>query len=292
MSFDFIVLQLFSALSQGALIFLVAAGLTLIFGTLKVLNLAHGSIYMIGAYIAYTVANYMGGIIGHFYIGIIMAAVVAGLFGGVMEAFLIRPLYKLDMHFVFLLTFGVIFIVLYLVYIVWGALWHSITAPDYLMGAMNIGGVFLPKYNVFLIILSFIIFAAIHLFINKTKLGLIIRALTADRETVSTLGYNVPMTLTYVFMFGCALAGLGGALAAPIRVIVPGIDELALLDSFIVVIVGGFGSITGALLASIAIGLVNAFSFLAFPKLAAVFPFILMLIILVVRPRGLLGKPI
>jgi branched-chain amino acid transport system permease protein len=292
MTLDVMILQIVSGLSEGMVVFLCAMGLTLILGSLKVLNVSHGSIYMIGAYFVVLGNAATLAIPGHFYLGLIFASIGCAIVGGIIEILVIRPIYKLDEIYQFITTFAVTFIVMDLVKIVWGGSYYTINYPSYLQGPIMFAGFILPKYNMALIIFGVVVFIAMYLFITKSRLGLIIRGVTVDRMMMSVFGVDVSRIYTLVFMLGCALAGLGGAVVAPISTAGPGIDITALIKSFIVVVVGGFGSIGGALLASIIIGLVNAFGILYIPKLAMGFAYFIMVVTLIVRPWGLLGKPL
>jgi len=292
MTLDTIILQIVSGLSEGMVCFLCATGLTLILGSLKVLNIAHGSIYMVGAYLFFTCNRFLANIPGHFYISIFLAIIGAAILGGIIEILVVRPIYKLKDIYQYITTFGVTFIMMDLMKIIWGGSYYTINYPVFLQGPIHLSGFILPKYNLALIILGFIVFIAMYLFINKSHFGLVIRGITADRTMMSMLGTDVPWAYTLVFMMGCALVGLGAAIIVPITAAGPGMDVMVLIKGFIVIVIGGFGSLGGALLASIIIGLANAFGILFIPKVAAGFPFFVMVILLIFRPWGLLGKPI
>ena len=229
---------------------------------------------------------------GHFYISILLAIIGSAILGGIIEILVIRPMYKLAHIYQFITTFGVTFIIMDLAKIIWGGAYHVIDYPTYLQGPIPLLGLMLPKYNLALIILGFLVFIALYLFINKTHFGLVIRGITADRTMMSIFGTDVSWTYTSVFMTGCALVGLAAAVIAPITAAGPGMDVMVLLKGFIVIVIGGFGSLGGALLASMIIGLANAFGILIVPKAALGFPFFIMVIFLIIRPWGLLGKPI
>jgi branched-subunit amino acid ABC-type transport system permease component len=291
MTWEIILQQSLSGLTEGMVLFVAAAGITLVMGSLKVLNLAHGSIYVIGLYLCFAVSSHFAGIPGHFYLAIIVGTLGAAIFGGMMEISIIRPVYKLGHIYQFLVTWGVIFIVMDLVKIVWGGTYHPITAPRYLTGRIVFSGLPMPKYNLLLIIFGFVVFIFLYLFINRTRFGIIIRGITVDREMMSLLGEDVSRSYTFVFMLGCGLAGLAGAVVGPITVAGPGMEMIVLLKSFIVMVIGGFGSLGGALIAALLIGLVDSFGILLIPRLALGFPFFLMLIVLSIRPWGILGKP-
>jgi branched-chain amino acid transport system permease protein len=289
---DVIILQIVGGLSEGMIVFLCAMGLTLILGSLKVLNISHGSIYMIGSYFVVTGNALMLALPGHFYLALIAATLGAAIVGGIIEVLVVRPIYKLDHIYQFITTFAVTFIVMDLVKIFWGGSYHTLNYPSYLQGPITFSGLILPKYNVALILFGIAVFVAMYLFIHKSRFGLVVRGITVDRMMMSVFGFDVARMYTFVFMLGCALAGLGGAAVAPISAAGPGIDISVLIKSFIVIVVGGFGSIGGALLAAMVIGLVNAFGILFIPKVALGFAYFIMIITLIFRPWGLLGKPI
>jgi branched-chain amino acid transport system permease protein len=292
MTLSTLFLQIVSGLSEGMVVFLCAMGLTLILGSLKVLNVSHGSIYMIGAYFIVAGNAAMQALPGHFYLAIIIATIGAAIFGGIVEILVIRPLYKLDPIYQFITTFAVTFIVMDLVKIVWGGSYLTVNAPVYLQGPIIFWDFIIPKYNAALIVFGIVVFLGMQFFIKRSRLGLLIRGITVDRMMMSLFGIDVARLYLVVFMIGCALAGLGGALVAPISTAGPGIDVTVMIKSFIVIVVGGFGSFGGALLASIIIGLVNSFGILLIPKAAMGFVYFVMVVTLILRPWGLMGKPI
>jgi branched-subunit amino acid ABC-type transport system permease component len=209
-----------------------------------------------------------------------------------MEMIILRPIYKRDPLDQFMITFGAIFIFMDLVKLVWGTEYHTIAPPQLLRGAVNIFGIIFPKYNFSVIIFGFILFGIVYFFIEKTRWGVIIRGVTVDRDMMSALGINVPRVFTLTFSLACGLSGLGGAISGALTCVALGIDMVVLMESFIVVVIGGFGSIPGAFVGSILFGLVNSFGILIIPKMAIGVPFFLMLVILIVRPFGLMGKPL
>ena len=190
-----------------------------------------------------------------------------------------------------LTTFALVFIIMDLVKIIWGGEIKTVSYPAYLAGRISFFGIMLPKYNMFLILVGFAIFVLLSVFLNKARIGLIIRGVTVDRIMMSALGVNVSQVYTIIFMLGCALAGLAGALVIPLVTASPGMSSMTLNYAFIVIIMGGFGSIGGSLLGSIIIGLTNAFGLLFVPRMAMALPFMVMLTVLIFRPWGLLGKP-
>lgn len=281
--------QTVSGLSVGMVMFLIAVGLSLIFGTLKVINMAHGSLYMLGAYVAMGLTEAFTNTTGIFWWALIVAPVVVALFGGVVEVLLLRRLYpKGEMIYYFLITFGLTYLIQDIAKILWGVEYHVVSVPWPLGGAVTLLGI--TFYNLFLILIGVLVFGGLWSLFRYTRLGRTVRAVTYNREISNALGVNVPLVYTGVFMLGCWLAGLGGVLVAPMAAVYPGMDMMIIVECFIIVVIGGLGSLTGAFLGSIIFGLVNAFGILIIPRLAIAFAFILMAIVLIARPYGLMGK--
>jgi branched-subunit amino acid ABC-type transport system permease component len=272
-------------------IFLIAVGLSLIFGTLGVLNLSHGSLYMLGAYLCFWISSTLSQFSGSFWWALLIAPIAVALFGGLIEVLLLRRIYEMEHLVQFLLTFALILIIGDLCKLGWGVDYHMVETPWPVNGPFILGNFIFPRYNLFIILCSPAIFVGLWSLIRYTKLGRVIRAVTYSREMASALGVNVPMVYTGVFMLGCGLAGLGGSLVAPMSAVMPGMDMVVLVDCFIIVVIGGLGSLTGAFMGSIIFGLVHAFGILVAPRLAIAFGFILMAVVLIIRPRGLMGKP-
>jgi branched-subunit amino acid ABC-type transport system permease component len=278
-------------MSVGMVIFLIAVGLSLIFGTLQVLNLAHASIYMLGAYLCFWISSMLSQVSGSFWWSLLMAPLLVAMFGGFLEVLLLRRIYGREMLDQFLLTFALILIIGDLCKLAWGVEYHTVDTPWPLDKAIIFGGLVFPRYNVFLILSGPLIYVGLWSLIRYTRLGSVVRAVTYNREMANALGVNVPLVYTGVFMLGCWLAGLGGALVAPMSAVMPGMDMVVLIDCFIIVVIGGLGSISGAFLGSMIFGLVTAFGILVAPRLAIAFGFILMIVVLIIRPWGLMGKP-
>ena len=285
------IIQILSGLSTGMVIFLIAVGLSLIFGTLRILNLAHGALYMMGAYMAYWISSVVVQASGSFWWALLLAPVGVALFGGLVEVLLLRRIYDREHLDQYLLTFALVLVVGDLCKLAWGVEFLLVSSPWPFNGAVIVAGMPFPSYNVFLIFCGPLIFACLWALIRFTRLGKIIRAMTYNREMANALGTNVPLMYTVVFMLGCWLAGLGGALVIPTSSAMPGMDMLVLIDCFIIVVIGGLGSLPGAFLGSLIFGLVTAFGILVAPRLAVAFGFILMIIVLIIRPWGLMGKP-
>jgi branched-chain amino acid transport system permease protein len=283
--------QALSGISSGMLLFLISAGLTLIFGVTRILNFAHGGLFMIGAYIAVSVSGLaLGGLPG-FVLAVVAGAAGLLVIGAGVEILLLRRIYRAAHAFQLLLTFGLVLVIGDLVMIIWGREEHAVSAPQLLSGSSKVMGVTFPTYRLFLIVVGIGVAIGLWVLLHRTRFGIWVRAATLDREMLSALGVNTRRLYTGVFALGAALAGLGGALAAPIMAVGPGLHVQVIIDTFVVVVIGGMGSIPGALVASLLVGLVNAFGVLAFPSLAVVLTFALMAFILIVRPWGLFGHP-
>ena len=291
MTIQGLVIQLLSGISTGMVIFLIAVGLSLVFGTLQVLNLAHGALYMLGAYLCFWISSTLAQISGSFWWALLLAPLVVALFGGLIEVFLLRRIYNREILDQYLLTFALILIIGDMCKLTWGVDYNMVETPWPLNGPIIFMGGAFPRYNIFLILCGPIVFIGLWALIRYTKLGRVIRAMTYNREMANALGTNVPLVYTVVFMLGCWLAGLGGALVAPMSSVMPGMDMVILIECFIIVVIGGLGSLPGAFLGSMIFGLVNAFGILVAPRLAIAFAFIIMIVVLIIRPWGLMGKP-
>jgi branched-subunit amino acid ABC-type transport system permease component len=287
----FVAVQCLNGLTQAMFLFLIASGLTLIFGVLGVLNFAHGSLYMLGAYLSYTIASLFVGRPSAFWVALVLGSLGVALAGGLIEAVFLRPVYRREELDQLLVTYALVLIIGDVVKFAWGPDNRSISRPAILAGSVLIGGRDFPTYNLVVIALGPLVAAALWLLLTRTQFGRLIRAAASDREMVGVVGADVSRLFTGVFMLGAWLGGLGGGLAAPVGAIYPGMDVEVIAESFIVVVVGGMGSLTGTLLGSLIIGQLNAFGILFFPRFALLFVYVLMVVVLVVRPWGLLGKP-
>jgi len=287
----FVVVQCLNGLTQAMFLFLIASGLTLIFGVLGVLNFAHGSLYMLGAYLSYTIASLFVGRPSAFWVALVLGSLGVALAGGLIEAIFLRPVYRRAELDQLLVTYALVLIIGDVVKFAWGPDNRSISRPAILAGSVLVGGRDFPTYNLVVIALGPLVAAALWLLLTRTQFGRLIRAAASDREMVGVVGADVSRLFTGVFVLGAWLGGLGGGLAAPVGAIYPGMDVEVLAESFIVVVVGGMGSLTGTLLGSLLIGQLNAFGILFFPRFALLFVYVLMVVVLVVRPWGLLGKP-
>lgn len=286
MDMSFFVTQLISGLTMATLLFLVASGLTLIFGVGNVFNFAHGSFYMIGAYLGYQVVSEWQ---MNFWFALVVAAVGAGLFGALIEFLVLRRIYGRanEGGFQILLTYCLILIIDDLVKLIWGAEYKSIPRPDGFSGAVTFGDIYIPSYNLLIIAIGVVVVIASWWILAKTRPGKIARAAAVDREMLGALGINVPLTMTLVFGIATALGGMTGALAAPLRTVTPGAGIEVIIDSLIVVVMGGMGNFWGAWLGSLMLGEVNAFAVAFVPKWASLFSFLVMVIVLIFKPEGL-----
>jgi branched-subunit amino acid ABC-type transport system permease component len=288
MDFTTLIAQFISGLSVAMLIFLVASGLTLIFGVVNVFNFAHGSFYLLGSYFAYQAM----GMFHNFWIGMAAGVIGAGIVGMLMEFFFLRRIYGRTEEgpFQILMTYSFILILDDAVKYIWGSEYKTIPKPDALMGSFSLGSVMVPSYNVFIIIVGLAIVLLAWYFLTKTDTGKKVRASSLDREMLGLLGTNVPVIMTVVFGVATAMGGLAGAMAAPLRTVTPGAGVEVIIDSLIVVVIGGFGNFWGALLGALIIGQVLSFGILWWAELATVASFVVMIIVLIVKPQGLLSK--
>jgi branched-chain amino acid transport system permease protein len=282
---DFWIIQSLNALSFAMLLFLLCAGLSLIFGLMNILNLAHGSFYLIGAYVALSVASWSN----NFFLGLVAGALAAGAVGFVLQRFLLQRIYGRRLLQV-LLTFGCMFIIGDVAIIIWGADPTTLEKPASLSGTYDLGGFFFPKYRLFVIAVGVSIGIALWLFQEKTKWGAILRAGVDDEQMARAVGINIPVLFTTVFVLGAALTGISGVLGGPFVGVYPGIDLDVLLLAVVVIIVGGLGSMKGAFFGSIIVASLDNFGKALFPELAMFTVFAPMAIILALKPTGLWGR--
>ncbi|MBM3570232.1 MAG: branched-chain amino acid ABC transporter permease, partial [Alphaproteobacteria bacterium] len=295
-----VLIQVLNGLASASALFLVAAGLSLIFGVSRIVNFAHGSLFMLGAYIAVSLTQAMGK--PYFWLAVPLAALAVAAIGAAIEMLLLRRIYRVPELFQLLATFGLVLIVKDLALWIWGP--EEILGPRApgLTGAVRIAGKAVPEYDLALIALGPLVLGALWLLLNRTRFGVLIRAATQDREMVGALGVNQAWLFTLVFALGAFLAGLGGAVQLPREPAHLSLDITVISDAFVVVVVGGMGSIGGAYLAAVVIGLIKAFCIglgeqtlfgigVSFSKMTLVIEFVVMAVVLVVRPWGLLGKP-
>jgi len=286
-----VIRQFMAGLANGMLLFVVAAGLSLIFGVSRIINFAHGAIFMLGAYIAFTIVSLFGQSIVSFALALLGATIATFLFGVGFEMLFLRRIYRSEQSFQLLLTFGLVLVLGDAVRLIWGREENSVPVPPELAGIVRPFGVSFPVYRLALIGAGIAICIALWALLYRTRWGVLVRAATVDREMLQALGVPVRRLFTQVFGLGAALAGLAGGLAAPIMSIGPGLHAQVLIDAFVIVVLGGMGSLPGALVGALLVGQANAFGTLAFPSLSIMVPFIVMTVLLVVRPWGLMGKP-
>ena len=286
LSFDLIALQLFTGLALGAIYVLFAIGLSLIFGMLTVVNFAHGAFYMVGAYVGVFLLS-MG---GNFWLCLIGVPLIVGSAGMIVERFLIRPLYGRGIDYPLLLTFGLSYVMIELIRIVFGKSGYPFDTPEVLQGAVDIGIGYFPLYRLFVIGAAVIVLLALWLFLERTSFGLIIRAGARDPQIVRVLGVDVSRVWLFVFGIGTAIAGLAGLLAAPLQGVIPEMGANILAEAFVVTVVGGMGSIGGAVIAGLLVGVVVSMTSLFAPEMAKVSIFALMAIVLLIRPQGFFGR--
>jgi branched-chain amino acid transport system permease protein len=289
-------IQLLNAVQYGLLLFLVAGGLTLIFGIMGIINLAHGSFYMIGAYLAWSLTSAFGNLWLAIPAGILLSVVL----GIVIEWLLIRRLYKLDHLQQVLLTFGLILVFEELRSIVWGNDVHGVPVPDPLTASIALTDTLsYPVYRLWISAVCIVFAALLYVLIQRTRLGMIIRAGASNREMVQSLGINIGLLYRFVFALGVALAAFAGMIAAPVSSVFPGMGNQVLILCFVVVVIGGIGSVKGALIAALLIGLVDTFGKVLelqiggvrlLPELAGMSVYLLMAAVLLWRPAGLFGR--
>ncbi|MGH6608956.1 MAG: ABC transporter permease [Burkholderiaceae bacterium] len=283
--------QFIAGLSYGSTLFLVSAGLTLIFGVTRVVNFAHGSLYMIGAYLAYTITTQLPATVFGFFGGVLLAAIGVAIIGALIEMALLRRLYASPEIFQLVATFGVVLIVQDIALAIWGP--NELFAPRApgFKGSVEIAGAFVPQYSLLLMAVWPAVYALLWWLLQRTQYGVWVRAATQDREMASALGLNERRLFTSVFALGALLAGLAGALQIPRETVNLQMDLAILIEAFVVVVVGGLGSISGAFLAALLIGLMHSFGALWLPQSTLVLIFVVMAVVLIVRPYGLLGRP-
>jgi branched-chain amino acid transport system permease protein len=288
---DFILIQTLNGLASASSLFLVASGLSIIFGVTRIVNFAHGSFYMLGAYLAFTVIGALGGQDGlSFWSGVLAAACLVAVIGGIVEIVVLRRIYQAPELFQLLATFGVVLMIQDVTLYAWGPEDKLGPRAPGLRSFVVIAGSRFPQYELFLIVVGPAVLGLLWLLFNRTRWGTLVRAATLDREMVGALGVNQRLLFTTVFMFGAFLAGLGGALQLPREAVTLHMDLAMITEVFVVVVIGGLGSIAGAYLAAVLIGIVHAFGIVYLPKSTLVLAFVVMAVVLVVKPYGLLGR--
>lgn len=279
--------QLLNAVQYGMVLFLVASGLTLVFGILGVINLAHGAFYMLGAYLAYWIAAYTGS----FWLALVGGVIIAFVVGWLLEIVFVRRLYGRDHLAQVLLSFGLILMVDEIRLILFGKDVHSVAPPAFLAGSIQLtDNMSYPVYRLAICVFCLAVAAAIFLVITRTKIGMIVRAGAENREMARVLGIPFDKVNRYVFAVGIALAALGGIVVSPISTVFPGMGDGMLILSFVVVVLGGIGSVTGAAIGALLIGLTDTFGKVFFPSISSILIYVLMAAVLLWRPNGILGR--
>jgi len=283
---NLLLIQLVTGLALGAVYALLAIGLSLIFGMLTVVNFAHGSFYMIGAFLGV----YFFGLTGSFWLSLVLTPLIVGAVGLLAERFLVRPLYGRGIDYPLLLTFGLSYVMVDVARMLFGIAGVPTSVPAELQGVLDLGFGMFPIYRLFLIGATAIIVLALWLFLEKSRYGLIIRAGSRDPEIIRVLGIDISKVWLIVFAIGTGIAGLSGVLAAPTRAVNPEMGIAVLAESFVVTVVGGMGSLIGAVVAGMLVGVVFSMTSLFAPDLAELSIFVLMAVVLLIRPQGLFGK--
>jgi branched-subunit amino acid ABC-type transport system permease component len=275
-------------LSRSMILFIVTSGLSFVLGVLRVPNVAHGSLYMIGAFVAYSISALFGGGSIGFWLALIFAPLVVALISLVAERTLFCHLYQREHLMLLLFTFALMLILGDLTKIVWGADYRSVMAPSMLQGSISIFGSPFPRYNLFLLVIGPLVAVGLWLFSTRTKMGKIARAAAVDMEMVGAIGINVSWVFAFAFVLGCLLAGLGGALVAPTISVTIGMDHNIIIEAFLIVTIGGLGNMWGAMVGSLIFGITQSFGVLLLPQFAIVFPYVAVVIVLTLKPTGLL----
>ncbi len=290
---DIFIIRIINSLHDASILFLIAGGLSLIYGVMRIVNLAHGNLYALGAYVAaWTVGQILGtGPAGLPYLLLLpVGAVAAGVVGAVMEPTLLRPLYKRAEEYQLLVTFGLLLMMDDVIRFIWGPHPLSATPLYQAVGSLSILGSRYPAYNLVVIVVGFLAAAFLWAFVYKTKFGVILRATSQDMRMASALGVNVKRVYVQAFTIGCLMAGLGGAIIVPEQTAVLGMGVDALVLSFVVVVIGGLGSLEGALIGAIIVGFVRMIAITTYPEIELAALYMIAAVVLLVRPAGLFGR--
>src|SRR4051812_47782253 len=282
----FLVTQCLNALSQAALLFFLGVGLTLIFGIMRIVNFAHGSLYMLGAFVGYSAVR----LTGNFWIALVAAPLVVGAFGVAFEFGILRRLYRRDGSAFLLVTFGLALVLGEVIRLTWGPEALQVPGPRAFSGIVFILDEPFPLYRLFLVGAGIAVAVGMWQFLERSRLGLLIRATSQNAEMVHALGTDVRLVRSAVFGIGCGLAAIGGVLASPLVTAPLAMAPTAVIDTFVLVIIGGMGSFLGSALGALLVAFVQVFGTYYFPDLALALMYLVMLIVLVIRPGGLLGK--
>lgn len=281
------VAALLNSLDIGLLLFIIASGLTIIFGVLGILNFAHGALYMVGAYLAFTVVRHLG---LPFWVSMVFVPAAVAALAILLERLILRWIYDRHPTFGLLLTFALLLILDDSVRLIWGAGYQIVDPPEVLKGTFILLGATYPVYSLFVIFSGVVIGLSVWLLFTRTRIGKAVRAAAIDREMAAAIGIDVGRVFTMVFAFGALLAGLAGVLAAPMRALGPSMGDRIIIESFIVVVIGGLGSFPGALAGALILGFLHGFGGRWLPEFDIVFPYLGMALVLLLRPQGLLGR--
>lgn len=279
--------QLLLGLVNGSFYAMLSLGLAVIFGLLNVINFSHGALFMLGAMVAWMGGAYLG---LNYWVMLVVSPLVVGVFGIVLERTLLRWIYKLDHLYGLLLTFGITLVLEGVFRSIYGVSGQPYDTPDLLAGATNLGFMYLPNYRAWVVVASLTVCFATWFVIEKTKLGAYLRAGTENPKLVEAFGVNVPLMVTLTYGFGVALAGFAGVLAAPVIQISPLMGQSMIITVFAVVVIGGMGSIMGSIVTGLLLGVIEGFTKVFYPQASATVVFLIMVIVLLIRPAGLFGK--
>ncbi len=275
-----------NSLVLGGVFLIVAIGLNIVYGLSRVMNLAHGSLYALGAYFGYTLVSYKI----NFFIALIVAPLIVGVIGFFIERILIAPIRLRPMVYTLILTYGLMFFLDGLIKYFWGNETRFIKLPEFMRQTISFGSFHYPAYRLFTLLAIAIVMAGLMLLLSKTKIGITMRAASHIPEMVSALGINMSMVYIFAFVLGCVLAGIAGVIAGPLFTIYPVMGHEMLISSFVVIVVGGLGSLRGAVIAALLIGVVQTLAEFFITDFAMVVVYMLMAVILVFKPRGILGE--
>lgn len=284
------IVQVFAGLAAGGVLFLIASGLTLIFGALRLVNFAHGSLYMLGAYMTVTLTPSIGFGNGTFWLVLLLSGVAVAAGGLVLEVFFFRPIYSRPLLTQLLVTFAFVLILAGIVRFFWGAEGESTSAPPFLRGSIGVLDGRVPKYHFFFLALAFAVAVALWAILYKTGLGRMVRAAVSDPQLLGLSGVNVRVLFTGVFVLGSFFAGLAGAVVTFQGFIGPGLGVDAVIRAFVIIIIGGLGSLSGAFIASLLVGVAEAIGILWVPEASLAIVFAVLVVVLAVRPQGLRGE--
>lgn len=279
------VVQLLNGLTLGVMYVLIASGLSLIFGLMDIINFAHGTLYMLGAYFGLMLYK----LTGNFWLALVAAPLIVGSLGMLLERLTFRPLYGRTPLYHILLTFGLVLVLTNAAELLWGKSYVLFSRPPELSGTAHFLGIVYPKYKLFVLGMGVVVMALFGFLIKKTRFGLIIRAGAHDREITSAFGIDISKYFTLVFGFGVALAAVAGVVLGPILSVNPHMGDGIIITAFVVVVVGGLGSLPGAVLAGLLIGVLESFSKILFPAFTGAMMYIVMALVLILRPQGLMG---